>query len=612
MPVPLVIPIVFGAAAALTVGLVPVVRRLARQRGLYAAPLQNRWNRRPVPRLGGLAMAGAFFPVAFFCAGSPALRLLLLASALMFSLGLIDDVRPVRASTKFLGQMLTSALFLFLVPPVHITGAPVVDLVLSFLWLVGITNAFNLLDNIDGLAAGVAAIAGGFFVAVLVAHVSPPLTELAAVMAALTGVAAGFLIYNWEPASIFMGDGGSHLLGFLIAGATLLAAPGMGAQLVPVAAIPVVLLLVPVADTALVTFTRRLAGRSAFVGGRDHISHRLVALGISERRAVLVLYGLTVIGGLIALAFQLLTPAIGWGLTASYVVSLAAIGVYLGHIEIDRGDGAVAKPLLPTELTNRYRAYEVFFDTALIGLAYYLGLIIRFRDPFEFGRFLPNFTAMLPLVTGLHLAALWMAGKYRKVWYAMGPAEALTILQGAAIGSAASVIATLYLTRFEGYSRQAFAIAAVFVPVFIIGTRFVLHGLDDLLRRRRNLGCTALVYGAARGGALAIRELLQNSDLGLTPVGLIDDDPAKRRQRIDGLRVMGTLDDLDRLLTDAPGGISVVVVAIQALPREKFDRLCGICDTRGVEVRRLRFSLDDIDWRDRRPEVIKFPRTERR
>jgi FlaA1/EpsC-like NDP-sugar epimerase len=95
-------------------------------------------------------------------------------------------------------------------------------------------------------------------------------------------------------------------------------------------------------------------------------------------------------------------------------------------------------------------------------------------------------------------------------------------------------------------------------------------------------------------------------------VGLIDDDPAKRRQRIDGLRVVGTLDDLDRLLADAPGGISVVVVAIQALPREKFDRLCEICDARGVEVRRLRFSLDDVDWRDRRPEVIKFPRSESR
>ena len=253
---------------------------------------------------------------------------------------------------------------------------------LSFVWFVGITNAFNLLDNIDGLAAGVAAIAGAFFVIALLVHGSPPLASLAVMVAAVAGLSIGFLYYNWHPASIFMGDSGSHLLGSFFAGATLLAAPHMREGSQAGFTIAVILLLVPCADTVLVILTRQLSGRSAFVGGRDHLSHRMVALGIDDRHAVLVLYAVAIAGGLVALGLQNLTPTVGWALAAVYGVAVAAVGTYLGHVDVQDGAVSTTRRLpLPTELTARFRFYEILLDCLLIALAYYLGLVTRFREP---------------------------------------------------------------------------------------------------------------------------------------------------------------------------------------------------------------------------------------
>ncbi len=170
-------------------------------------------------------------------------------------------------------------------PPAHITGFAPLDGLLSLIWIVGITNAFNLLDNIDGLSAGIATIAGTFFLAALAPGGAMPLTLA---VAAFVGASLGFLLYNARPASIFMGDSGSLFLGSFLAGARRCwprrdSKPASS----PVAAIPLFILLVPIFDTAFVSVTRRLAGRSPMRGGRDHLSHRLVALGIDERRAVL-------------------------------------------------------------------------------------------------------------------------------------------------------------------------------------------------------------------------------------------------------------------------------------------------------------------------------------
>lgn len=598
----------FAAGLAAALMLVPLARRVSSTVGMVSQPVPNRWHQRPVGKLGGVAMAAALALLLPFTGLWTSFWPLLVTTGLMFAIGLVDDLRPVRPVTKLVGQFLVVALLVYLLPPIAITSHVLADTAIAFFWVLGLTNAFNLLDNIDGLAAGIAAIAGTFLTVALVSAGAPAMAPLALGMAGFVGVTLGFLRYNFQPASIFMGDSGSHLIGFFVSAAVLIAVPSLPAgALVPAVAGPVVTLLIPIFDTAFVTITRGLAGRSIFSGGRDHTSHRLVALGISERRAVLVLYGLAILGGLIGSSVHVDESRYTWGLMALYATALIGLGLYLGHSDATHPDAdAAGTRLLPTELTNRYRAYEVGLDAVLIGAAYYLAFGIRFPEP-EFSHFLPYFSQSLPLVLGLQLAGLALAGKYRQVWRAFGAAETIALLKGIAIGSGATVLAVLYLYRFVGFSRAVFLLDAALLTALLIGSRAALGAIDDYLRRQRAEGKQALIIGAGRCGALAVRELLQNPDHGLVPMGFLDDDPLKQRRRIDGYRVLGPLSELPARLDQAPGAVSAVVVAIRDLSTPSLDTILAACDARNIPVRRMRFSLEDTDWRDRTSGVVKFP-----
>ena len=216
------------------------------------------------------------------------------------------------------------------------------------------------------------------------------------------------------------------------------------------------------------------------------------------------------------------------------------------------------------------------------------------------------FYRSLLVVVGLQLVPLWMSGKYRQVWRVLGPHELFNLARGLLMGVAASIIALLYLSRFEGYSRGVFLLDALIAPALVIGARVALGALDHSLRlRRRSGGRAAVIIGAGRGGVLALHELLQNADLDLRPVGFLDDDPHKRRQRIEGVPVLGPLADLPDVLRRFK--VASVVVSIRDLPRTAFDEICLTCREQRVEVRRVRFSLEDVEWRDHPPGVVRFP-----
>ncbi len=163
----------------------------------------------------------------------------------------------------------------------------------------GITNAINLLDNMDGLAAGISAIAA---VSLGLSFAVNEQTNELLLVAAFVGSLLGFLVFNFNPASIFMGDCGSMFVGFFLAGSVLLNQTGGRSRgIVPILAVPVLILFVPIFDTTFVTVLRKLWGRKASQGGRDHTSHRLVALGLAERSAVLMLFAFATAAGSISM-----------------------------------------------------------------------------------------------------------------------------------------------------------------------------------------------------------------------------------------------------------------------------------------------------------------------
>ena len=311
------------SGAVLALMLTPLIGRISTVLGLVDAPGGRKVHLQSLPRLGGVAvigsamlavlLAGVFFPLT--PDQSDAMRPFLLAGALIFLAGVIDDVRGLGPVPKLLFEtaaavvMMSSGLLIERVTLLGDTWSlgwlawPV-----TALWLIGLTNAFNLIDGVDGLAAGVVVLAGSACAAILIARGH---SAEAILLVALVGAALGFLVYNFEPASIFLGDSGSLVAGFLLA-ATAITGWQKGATALA-AGVPLMIFALPIADSALALLRRSVPtpphGRTLAATlrriaepDRDHIHHRLLALGWSVRRTVIILYGITLLLSLIALA----------------------------------------------------------------------------------------------------------------------------------------------------------------------------------------------------------------------------------------------------------------------------------------------------------------------
>jgi UDP-GlcNAc:undecaprenyl-phosphate GlcNAc-1-phosphate transferase len=578
----------FGISFLVALVLTPLIRSVATRSRFYAVPVEDRWHTRPIPLLGGAGILTAFYCGAFPSLTEPALMPLMIGVGLMFVLGLADDVKAIAPSTKLVGQMVVAGVVVALAPPISFTSWPVIDQLIAFAWIVAVTNAFNLLDNMDGLAAGIAVIAGVGYLALLGTTDSAALTLC---IAAFVGAVMGFLRYNFPPASIFMGDGGSHFLGAFLACVSLLATPGMNGQFVPAAVFPILILLVPIFDTAFVTLTRRLAGRRATVGGRDHTSHRLVTLGASERVTVATFYTLAALGALLAVALQRLQIVSALGLIASYGLILGVIAVVLAHVSHPEARREGVDPPLLSEIAHRRRILEIAFDICLLTLAYYAAFRLRFPEG-DASSFFPPFVRSVPLVVGAQIAGLYAAGKYRQVWRTLTTPELGTLVKGLAYGITAAVMLVVALYRLEGFSRGVFLLDGVIAFGLLVASRGATSSIDVYLRKRRATGKPAIIYGAGRGGALLVRELLQNREMGIVPIGYVDDDARKQNLAIEGLPVLGALDDLGTLVNRHQ--IAELLVAIRDLSPAEMEDLLKRCSQHGLTLRRMRFSVDEV------------------
>ena len=334
---PLAVP--FAAALALALAFTPACRALARTLGFLDRPNPRKPHERPTPLLGGLAILAAFAAV-ILARGDVRRELLgiLAGAAATFGLGLVDDRRGMHPAVKLGGQ--AAAALVVIASGVRVTfpgPGPAGD-AFTLLWIVGITNAFNLLDNMDGLSAGVGAISAAAFAVlasryVLLGWEQHP-TAIAG--AALAGACLGFLPYNLAGATIFMGDAGSMPLGLILA--SLAALGSWRSPTLPTSlAIPVLILAYPIFDTALVTLCRWREGRPISLGGTDHSSHRLVRLGLRKTETVILIYLFAASHALTAFLVSSATlrlALLGLGLSG---VILVAFGLILARTPVNGG-----------------------------------------------------------------------------------------------------------------------------------------------------------------------------------------------------------------------------------------------------------------------------------
>jgi UDP-GlcNAc:undecaprenyl-phosphate GlcNAc-1-phosphate transferase len=565
-------------------------------RRLVAEPSSDRWHEKPTPILGGVGIF-AGFSIGFWAAAAagafdPTRSILGIygAIALVFLAGLADDLFSLPPLAKLGAQIGGAAIVLWTGTHVQLVGNQLVGDGIAVLWLVGITNAFNLLDNMDGLAATMAGIAFAFF-AVDAVTIHPNHFALAF---ALAGALAcgGFLPFNLRRkgrALVFMGDSGSQALGFGLAALGLASSWRVAGTTVATLFLPVLVLAVPILDTALVTVVRLLEGRPIYQGGRDHSSHRLVRFGLSEKHAVALLALIaTSIGGS-SLAYNVLgNPRYTIAGVVLTFVLLVQFASFLADVERRpvQVDGSV--PFTDAFAVHWRRIVEVVVDFAVITGSFVAAYAISFGWPGSTSqRFIGGLA--LPIILAARYLAFIPAGLYRSVWRYAGARDAVAIAT-AVIFSEVVALSYMVLTQnMRDFWRSFFIVDALLCMVAIAASRFAERTLVTGVRSVRDrTGRRTLIVGAGRTGRSLTRELKETA--GERVVGFVDDNPRLRRRKIHGVPVVGTTREVARLLErNRP---DIVLVTIPNAPRERLDAVVDACAEAGVACRFVRREID--------------------
>ena len=588
-----------GVAVTAALGLIFtfLARHLALRLGIVAAPRRDRWHSRPTALMGGVAIYLAFGAGCFIFAQNLSRAYpILIASTLLFGVGLVDDIRQLKPYVKLVMQVVAASVVVFggLRLPGTVWTSWGADF-LTIFWLVAITNAINLLDNMDGLAGGISLIACAFLA---ISFMVNGQTADAALPLILAGAVAGFLRFNFNPASIFMGDCGSMFLGLSLSGIALLSDFGRARNLVSVLATPVLILTIPIFDTLVVTVTRKLSGRPVSQGGRDHTSHRLVALGMSERRATLLLYLFAALSGALALAVRQMAIWGAMALIVGFALSVLFIGLYLGKVGVyeqgrnsnQEAGGTLVDPF--ENFSHRRRIFEILLDTVLVALAYYSAYLLRFDGDLP-GEQITIFIRTLPPLVAIQILSFLICGVYKGIWRYSGVNELAILAVAVFVGSAVSGLAVLCFYEFHGPSRAVFILNGVLLLVFVGASRVSFRLIAALIAGLRQPSPDArpvLIYGAGDRGELLIRELLNNPAYCYQPVGFIDDDARKAGRLLRGYRIFSS-NDLPALISSHR--VSEVLVSSLKVPESRLDGLRNM----GVGLKRLKIDLESMEFK---------------
>ena len=532
----------FASALALTTVLVVLTIHVCRKHGWVVKPRPNRWHKGTPASFGGVPMWLGFMTVSvvFLHASDTLAWKLVEISSLVFALGLVDDIFQLRPWPKFLVQLFAAALVVGCGVVYPLRGNWGIDALMSLVWIVGITNAFNLLDNMDGLSAGTALISSFYLI---VFYVTSGLYRQAVLVSLVAGVIAGFLIFNFNPARIFMGDGGSLFIGFMLGTVSLLGVTHISGMPTLVLA-PIAVLAVPILDTCFVSATRRLRGQPVSVGGTDHLSHRLVRLGLNERNAVLLLYALTALSGAVALAARhfLYPPALG--LIALWFLFLFLFGVHL--FCADASSDPHAHPirwLFPSHLLER-DTLALLLDPVVLSISYYFAYFLRFQTHLSDGD-VALFLRSWPIVLAAKFACLWLCRIYRHSWWRGSPTDAYRLGCASLMGEVVAVLLLVAAYRFAGYSRVVFLVDWVLSWGMLLATRRsfglfreAMHSWSSPSQFARRV----FVLGTSENARFVLRFLREHC---IECVGLIDTNGGRDLGRfVWGTQVVGRLSDL--------------------------------------------------------------------
>jgi UDP-GlcNAc:undecaprenyl-phosphate GlcNAc-1-phosphate transferase len=573
----------FIFAALLSGGLTWLLVIWSHRLRLVAQPRADRWHRNVTPNTGGLAiLIASACCYLYFDLGQ--YRVVAACAAFVALLGFLDDRVQLRPVFKLAGQ--AAAAIVLIANGVIFCATPLqwINILLSLLWIVGISNAFNLIDNMDGLCAGVAVIiAGSRFILAL--HNEDAGGAL--LLAILAGAVLGFLVLNHKPARIFMGDCGSMLIGFSLAALAITGPVRNTHIVVSTLFYPVLTFLYPIFDTVLVSVLRRSAGRPISVGGRDHSSHRLVSLGVTERKTVWLLWLLAAAGaatGLLTYAMPLGVLAIG----VLLVTGVSVFGVFLATLPAyPIPDTAPIRVKWIRRGTPTLRAgVTLVVDTLLSGVALLAATLLGGENGLS-GPPMQQLLLSLPVVMGSYAAASIAFRTFDSGWRWFGFRDLYNLGRCAAANSVASGLA-LWLLGMRNYPRTVILLGGILALAFTAGLRlcmrFLWQSVGQPAGARR-----AAVLGSNRATALTILVLQRSESMNATPVAVIDADPAAARLRIHGVTVHYAGEDPPSLLRKLRADVLIVPSGGQLA--EGHQRILEQCREAGVPIGQFEIGL---------------------
>jgi UDP-GlcNAc:undecaprenyl-phosphate GlcNAc-1-phosphate transferase len=569
-----------------------------------AMPRADRWHTKPTPNSGGVAIfigcAGAYL----LLAGGRHSTIAVGSTAIWF-LGVIDDRLRLRPLPKLLAQ--TAIVFATVLASATrpLTPWPLLNVLIAVIWILGITNAFNLIDNMDGLCAGVTIIIAG--TQALVLAMNGYLLDGGLFMI-VCGAFGGFLVLNYNPARIFMGDSGSMLAGFYLSALTLLS-PLAHTRLVAGGVLyPLMLFAYPLFDTALVSVLRRICGRPVSEGGRDHSSHRLVSIGLNEGDVTWFLWGLTLLG------------AIGGLLVSSVILAILAtmLAIFLATL-----------PTFPLQLIPKISRLSpwvlhinatltLLVDCCAIGLALFLADITRYEGLVPAGR-LQELSVAVPFVMVCHVAVAIIDKNVSRVnWTYFSLVDTFPVVRTVCATTALSYLA---LTRCLHLiiPRGVVLVFAVLSITLIVGIRSSLRILRELLVPKVHSIRRIAIFGTGDSAAAVLSLLRTTRFASGVPVMLLSDDEQNARTIIGGVRVYPIRDGIERLQTEyhrsailypeGSGTMQTRDVVRQMCRAAELDFLSVDLRVRPEDIQE-RLGVNPLAMRNRRELLHTFPSNE--
>ena len=588
----------------ISLSLTPLVRALALQMGFVAYPRADRWHKHPTALLGGIGIyLASIIPALFIQIPDKRILGLLIGASSLFIVGLADDKFHFTPYVKLFTQIIAGCLAIFFGISINFPNYGILSIPITLLWIILVTNSFNLLDNIDGLAGGIAGISAFmlFISSFGVINHAPAgginLAGMGVYGLILAGAVFGFLPYNFNPAKIFMGDSGSMFLGYSLAIISILETNRHIANLATIMFIPVMILSVPIFDTIFVTILRLTRGKKVFEGGKDHTSHRLVSLGLSQRKTVLLFYFISILFGSVALLSPRLNMYMVFTISVLGVVVLHLFAFFLSDSTLQKEKFNTKdtiklenKTVLNSVFMHKRRIAEVILDFILICVAYSMAYFLRFENQLLSSN-LNLLKESLVWIILIKMSVFFISGLYRGVWKYISISDLFTMLKVVTLGSIISILFLTFVFRFKEYSRAVFFIDWLILLFLVTGSRLSFRILGEFFGRLSEKGANnILIFGAGDAGEAVIREIKRNKSLNYNPVGFIDDDPAKSGNRIQGVGVLGSRANIKTLVKKK--GIKEIIVAVPSLGVEDFSDIVKICKECGVSYRKVKGILD--------------------